>query len=91
MFRMYANNSHSYTPLIIALGIVRKPTVWGFITSEYPGTHDIGRTIDRWGRLSEVPSEDPYHAGTYAASFVRGMQVLALAFTSPSTVRNHKD
>ena len=39
---MYASNSHSYTHLILALGIVREPTVWGFITSEYPGTHDIG-------------------------------------------------
>ena len=45
MFRMYASNSHSYTHLILALGIVRTPTVWGFITSEYPGTHDIGLPI----------------------------------------------
>ncbi len=42
MFRMYASNSHSYTHLILALGIVREPTVWVFITSKYPGTHDIG-------------------------------------------------
>ena len=42
MVRMYASNSHSYTHLILALGIVRKPTVWVFITSEYPGIHDIG-------------------------------------------------
>ena len=35
MFRMYASNSHSYTHLILALGIVREPTVWGFITSKY--------------------------------------------------------
>ena len=28
-------NSHSYTHLIRALGIVRDPTVWGFITSKY--------------------------------------------------------
>ena len=40
---MYASNSHSYTHLIQALGIVRKPTVWVFITSKYPGIHDIGR------------------------------------------------
>ena len=32
MFRMYASNFHSYTHLILALGIVRKPTVWVFIT-----------------------------------------------------------
>ena len=31
MFRMYASNSHSHTHLILALGIVREPTVWGFI------------------------------------------------------------
>ena len=30
---MYASNSHSYTHLILALGIVREPTVWVFITS----------------------------------------------------------
>ena len=42
MLRMCASISHSYTHLIQALGIVRKPTVWVFITSKYPGTHDIG-------------------------------------------------
>ena len=42
MFRMCASNSHSYTHLIQALGIVRELTVWVFITSKYPGTHDIG-------------------------------------------------
>ena len=42
MFRMYTSNSHSYTHLILTLGIVRKPTVWVFIASKYPGTHDIG-------------------------------------------------
>ena len=42
MFRMYASNSHSYTHLILALGIVRKPTVWLFITLKYPGIHDTG-------------------------------------------------
>ena len=29
--RVCARNSHSYTRLILALGIVRKSTVWGFI------------------------------------------------------------
>ena len=29
---MYASNSHCYTHLILALGIVRKPTVWVIIT-----------------------------------------------------------
>ena len=42
MFRMYASNSHRYTHLILALGIVREPTLWVLITSKYPGTHDIG-------------------------------------------------
>ena len=28
---MYASNSHSYTHLILALGIVREPTVWGLL------------------------------------------------------------
>ena len=26
-----------------ALGIVREPTIWGFMTSRYACTHDIGR------------------------------------------------
>ena len=44
---MFVSNSHSYTRLILALGIVREPTtVWVFITSTYSGIHDIGlRTI----------------------------------------------
>ena len=42
MLRMCASNSYSYTHLILALGIVREPTVWVFITLKYPGTHDIG-------------------------------------------------
>ena len=28
----------------------------------------------RFGRLSELPSEDPVHAGTYATYYVKGMQ-----------------
>ena len=47
MFRMYASNYHSYTHLILALGIVSKPKVWVFITSEYPGIHDIALPNDR--------------------------------------------
>ena len=42
MFGMYASNSHSYTHLILALCIVIEPALWVFITSEYPGIHDIG-------------------------------------------------
>ena len=45
MFRIYTIHSHSYTHLILALSIVRKPTIWGFITSEYPGIHNIGRAM----------------------------------------------
>ena len=38
-YNMYANNSHIkfYIHLILALGIVTEPTIWGFITSQYPG------------------------------------------------------
>ena len=39
MFRMYVSIYHSYIHLILALGIVRKLKVGGFITSEYPGIH----------------------------------------------------
>ena len=45
MFKMYASDFHSYTRLILALGIIRKPTVWVFITIHYPGIHDIGLPI----------------------------------------------
>ena len=53
MFKMYSSDSHSYTHLILALGIVREPTVWGVFTSQYPNIHDIGRantTLDRMAR-----------------------------------------
>ena len=43
MFRVCARIYHSYTHLILALGIVREPTFWEFITSKYSCTHDIGR------------------------------------------------
>ena len=42
---MYASHSHSYTHLILALGIVRKPTVWGLLLQIYPGIHDTGLPI----------------------------------------------
>ena len=42
MFRMYARNSHTYTHLILALGIVRESTVWGFIASPSLWHTDIG-------------------------------------------------
>ena len=53
MFRMYARNSHSYTHLILALGIVREPTVWGFIIPKYPGIHDIGLAMVCHPRLGD--------------------------------------
>ena len=49
MFRVCVIYSHSYTHLILALGIVIEPTVWGFITSKYPGILDIGLPIARGG------------------------------------------
>ena len=54
MFRMYASNSHSYTHLILALGIVREPTLWRFIASKYPGTHDNGLPSDPSGNVPGV-------------------------------------
>ena len=39
---MYAIHFDSYTHLILALGTIREPTVRGFMTSQYPGIHDIG-------------------------------------------------
>ena len=42
----FKDNSHSYTPLPLALGIVIKPMLWLFASSQYPipprypGLHD---------------------------------------------------
>ena len=59
MFRMYARNSHSHTHLILALGIVREPTVWIFMTSKYPGIYDIGPpTIGSPSKMSRVQRFD---------------------------------
>jgi hypothetical protein len=33
----------------------------------------------RYGRNSEVPSEDPFHSGSYAVSYLRGMQQMSSA------------
>ena len=42
MFKVYARNYHRYyTYFILALGIVREPTVWGFMESKYSCTRDI--------------------------------------------------
>ena len=46
----------------------------------YLGLTGFGPNINivrdpRWGRNSEVPSEDPFHAGTYAKHFIQGGQV----------------
>ena len=54
---MYASISHSYAHLILAVGIVREPTVWGFITSPYPDIHYIGWAI-------EVPSPPSHLTAT---------------------------
>ena len=58
---MYASNSHSFTHLILALGIVREPTVWGFITSKYPGIHVIG-----------LPTESPERGSGRAVVVLAG-------------------
>ena len=60
MFRMCARNYHRYSHLISALGIVREPTVLGFMTSKYSCTHDIGRAInDTWHNNNSPGMEDP--------------------------------
>ena len=56
---MCASNSHSYTHLIQALGIVREPKVWGFITSKYLGTHDIGLPSVRGNTPGLLRTETP--------------------------------
>ena len=44
---MYASNSHSCTHLVLALGIVREPTVWGSLLHQASEIHAIGRGTDR--------------------------------------------
>ena len=58
MFSMYASNSHSYTHLKLALGIVRKPTVWVFMNSKYHGIHDIGLAKDMPSTMSLMRDTD---------------------------------
>ena len=66
MFRMYASNPHSYTHLIIALGIVRKLTMWGFITSQYPGIHAIGLpSVTQASARTLCPAPIPTWANTW--------------------------
>ena len=72
---MYASNSHSYTHLILALGIVRKPTVWVFITSKYPGTHDIGLPTAGQGEWQAPGSTLGCEGFTRAGTLVRGALV----------------
>ena len=63
MLRMYASNSHSHTHLILALGIVREPTVWVTITSEYPGIHDIGLPAVKLPNVKRNPEVYEYRLG----------------------------
>ena len=53
---MYARHSHGYTHLILALGIVRKPTIWGFITLQYPGIHGID--LPSLSRVETLPDAE---------------------------------
>ena len=41
-FRVCAYYYHIYIHLILALGIVREPVLWGFMASKHSCTHDIG-------------------------------------------------
>ena len=87
MFRMCASNSHSYTHLIQALGIVREPTVWVFITSKYPGTRDIGLPHVVFSGQANLPLEAPH-------TIPRGMSAMTLCgmhcvnLLKPYTFRN---
>ena len=53
---MFTSNLHTYTHLILALGIVREPTAWVFMiktqSSQYPGIqwHDSIISRDVWCR-----------------------------------------
>ena len=69
MFRMYANHSHSYTHLILALGIVREPlasrTPAGPQYSPVDGCHTVRRktvrgacTLTIWVVVAQVTPQD---------------------------------
>jgi hypothetical protein len=68
MIRLCAHNSHGYNNVIQTQGIVRMPPNEDFITSNHPGTHDIGmatfRLVDQKrviysGRLVDQPLGRP--------------------------------
>ena len=65
MFKMYASNYHSYTHLILALGIVREPTLWVFMISKYPGIHEIGLPNST---LAQVCPFDDYRRDPHGCS-----------------------
>ena len=85
MLRMCASNSHSYTHLIQALGIVREPPVWVFITSKYPGTHDIGLPII----LSVVSRLDPCEGCVFTDGPSRALSSIPRALYTPMLVIGH--
>ena len=60
---MYAINSHRCTHLTLDLGIIREPTVWEFITSQYPDTHNIG--LPRITGLGLVLTTGPLRATVF--------------------------
>ena len=53
---MCTRNYHSFTHLLLALGIVREPTVWEFMTTKYYCAHDIGRaSYMKTSEVSDLP------------------------------------
>ena len=61
MFRMCASNSHSYTHLILALGIVREPTVWGLLLQTVSLTRNESQKNREW--RGSCPARPTHHAG----------------------------
>ena len=80
---MYASISHSYIHLVLALGIVKEPIVWGFITSKYLGIHDIGRA-NTSTHMHATPRVDVYAPAT---PVLRPARMMVLATTLPAHAR----
>ena len=85
---MCASRSHSYTHLILALGIIRESTIWGFITSQILAfmtlvAYQGGQEDAQAGRVGAQPAARPHHHthGTrihdvYAQGLMRNYKLL---------------
>ena len=71
---MYARNSHSYTHLILALGIVREPTVWGLLLHNILTYNDTGRARLDQGWYTNTNTTPRWFSKSTAHSNILGVE-----------------